>query len=423
MSGITHLVEQAPLPQMVRLRQNFPHTELGEAGTLASLQGQLAGAAGCVRPGQRICITAGSRGVCHLPAVLRLLADWVRRQGGEPFLVPAMGSHGGATAQGQRDILTGLGITEETVGCPIVSSMETVAIAQIDGEEVHVDANAWAADGIIAVNRVKAHTSFQGPYESGLMKILTIGLGKQHGAYICHAGGDERMSRRIGAMGGEIIRRANVVLGVALLENAYERTFCIRVMPGAAIPDREPALLEKAKAAMGKLPFDACDVLIVQCLGKDYSGAGMDPNVTGRCVNPRLRMGIEAQRIGILDLSAASHGNATGMGRADLAPRRFYEKVDFDQTYPNFVTSYSPEAFKLPIIVDNDREVIQAALATCLGIDRARPRLILIRNSLEIDEILISQALAQGPIPAPAQVVGAPFALAFDQGGNLLTQI
>ena len=424
MSGITKLVQHAVLPPMVRLRQNFPHTEMSEEQVLQSLREQLAAPELMrrVRPGQRICLTAGSRGLDSLTAVLRYLAAWVKERGAEPFVVPAMGSHGGATDEGQRAILTGLGITEESVGCPILSSMETVPIARCGGEEVHLDRNAWQADGIIAVNRVKAHTSFQGPYESGLMKILTIGLGKQHGAYICHAGGDDEMSARIGRMGRAIIDKANVVLGVALLENAYEKTFRIAAMPGPAIPREEPGLLKEAKAAMGKLPFDTCDVLIVQCLGKDYSGAGMDPNVTGRCVNPKLRMGIEAQRVGILDLSDASHGNATGMGRADLAPRRFYEKIDFDQTYPNFVTSYSPRAFLMPIIVDNDREVIQTALASSLGIDRDNPRIVLIRNSLEIEEILISQAMVDEVRP-PAEIVGEPFPLAFDPAGNLLTRI
>jgi Domain of unknown function (DUF362) len=350
------------------------------------------------------------------------LVDRIRALGAHPFLVPAMGSHGGATAEGQLAILESLGINEESMGCPVLSSMETVEISRIDDLPVNIDKNAYEADGIIVLNRVKAHTSFQGPYESGLMKIMAIGLGKQHGAYTCHAKGDDFMSQRITLIGNEIIKRANVLLGVALMENAHERTSRIEVLPAERIPVEEPKLLAEAKKAMGRLWFDTCDVLIVRELGKEYSGAGMDPNVTGRCVNPKLRMGIDAQRIGILDISAASHGNATGMGRADLATRRFFDKISFDGTYPSFVTCYSPMAFMMPIIVDNDEEVFKTAVASSVDIDYENPRIVIIKNSLEIENILISEVMIKEAEAIPQLTIeGEPFSLTFDAEGNLTT--
>ena len=424
MSGITELVKHITLPRFVRIRQHFPHTELDPEQVLDSLREAFRKPeiAGRIQPGQQICITAGSRGISNMVSVTRFLVDQVKELGAHPFLVPAMGSHGGATAQGQIAILESLGITETSMGCPIRSSMETVELCRTEGLPVHLDKNASTADGIIALNRVKAHTSFEGPFESGLMKIMAIGLGKQTGAYTCHARGDDFMSERIAALGKAMLHHANIILGVALVENAYEKTCRVAVLPAERIEAEEPGLLLEAKAAMGRLWFDACDVLIVRELGKNYSGAGMDPHITGRCANPKLKMGIDAQRIGVLDISPESHGNATGMGRADLAPRRFFNKVSFDETYPNFITGYDPSAYMMPIIADNDEEVFKAAVATCLGIDYARPRIVVINNSLDIASLLVSEALlpeARG-LP-PVSIESEPFHVEFDAEGALTT--
>lgn len=228
-----------------------------------------------------------------------------------------MGSHGGATAEGQRGILTSYGITEETMLCPIISSMETVKIGHADeiDVDVQIDKNAYEADGIIVLNRIKAHTGFKGKYESGLMKMMTVGLGKQAGAYVAHSAGDDAMPERLFAIGSEIIRKSNVILGVGLMENAFDKTYKIAFLQPEEIPVKEPELLNEAKAAMGKIFLDACDVLILEKIGKNYSGGGMDPNVVGRS---RLPIGIKSERMGIFELSEESHGNATGMGRADV---------------------------------------------------------------------------------------------------------
>ncbi len=429
MSGITNLIGHIKLPKFVKARQVFDKTEMTPAEISEELKKgfEKEGIKGRIKPGQRICITCGSRGVSNMAFVTKALADYVKSMGAEPFLIPAMGSHGGATAEGQVEILKNLGITAESIGCPVLSSMETVKISRAEGREgmegfdVCIDKNAFEADGIIVLNRVKAHTSFQGPYESGLMKMLTIGLGKQYGAHICHAGGDDNMSERIGLNGREVIKYANVVMGVALIENAFDKTNGVFVMPGEEIPLKEPEILQKAKKSMGRIWFDSCDVLIVEEIGKNFTGAGMDPNVVGRCVNTKLKMGIDAQRIGIFGLSAESHGNATGMGRADLATRKFFEQLSFDDTYPNFITSYDPMAFRIPIIVDSEEEVMKACVASALNIDYDNPRIIIIKNSLEIENILISEAMAEeaeksGRIEI---ISGEPFDLAFNGEGEL----
>ena len=424
MSTSTKLISHIKLPRFIRAEQVFPHTELSEEAFTASLASQLETMKERVKPGQEIAITAGSRGIDHMPQTLRTIAAWVKAQGATPFLIPAMGSHGGATAEGQRGILASLGITEETMGCEIRSSMETVHVDTVDGLEVHIDKNAYGADGIILCNRVKAHTSFQGPVESGLMKIIAIGLGKQHGAYTCHAMGDDFMSARIQAIGNSVIKNANILFGVALLENALDKTFEVDVVKSEEIQTVEPQLLKKAKAAMGRLYFDDCDMLVVRAIGKNYTGAGMDPNIVGRCVNPKLKMGITSQRLAILDISDESHGNATGCGRADVTTRRFFNKFSGDDTYPNAITGYGLTAYAIPVVMDNDMEAMQAGIASSLGIDYANPRVIMIDNSLEIEHILISEAMIPEAEKISQLVLhGEPFELEFDDQGSLLTKI
>ncbi len=429
MSGITNLVNHIKLPKFVRVHQIFEHNELNESQILDILNKgfERDEIKGKIKPGQRICITCGSRGISNMPFVTKTLVDYVKSVGAEPFLIPAMGSHGGATAEGQIEILESLGITEESMGCKILSSMETVKIGHIappDDFDVCIDKNASEADGIIVLNRVKAHTSFQGPYESGLMKMLTIGIGKQYGAYICHSKGDDFMSHRIGENAKEVIKKTNIVMGVALLENALDKTFDVQVLTGDEIPVKEPELLKKAKAAMSRLMYDSCDTLIVRAIGKNYTGAGMDPNVVGRCANPKLEMGIESQRLGILDLSDESHGNATGMGRADIAPMRFYKKVSFDATYPNAITGYGLAPYRIPVIVDSDEEVMKSCIASSLEIDYDNPRIIIIDNSLEIEDILVSEAmLEETKSKSNLSIESEPFELEFNSEGELLTNI
>ena len=423
MSTSTALLKDVKLPRFVRVKQYFPHNELSEAQIIQAINDGLLqpGIKGNIKPGQRICITSGSRGVSNIALITKELVKQVKALGAEPFIIPAMGSHGGAVAEGQTAILTSYGITEETMGCPILSSMETVKIGHTDDMDVHLDKNAYGADGIIVLNRIKAHTGFKGTYESGLMKMMTIGLGKQYGAYIAHAKGDDAMPERLYKIGCEVIKHGKVVMGVGLMENAFDKTYKIAFLAPEEIPVEEPKLLNEAKAVMGKIFLDACDVLILQKIGKNYSGGGMDPNVVGRS---RLPIGIKSERMGIFDLSDESHGNATGMGRADVATKHFFEKVSFDATYPNAITDHDSSVYKVPLIMDNEVEAIKASMAICLHMDSCNPRIVILKNSLEIEDILISEALLpEAQTRKELTIVGEPFYLEFDEKGAMLTQI
>ena len=425
MSGITELVAHTKIPRFVREYQDFPHNGLGQAQIAEILEKGFAAPEirERIKPGMRICITCGSRGVSNYLFVVKYLADKLKEMGAKPFLIPAMGSHGGAVAEGQVEILRALGITEEAVGCPILSSMETVVIGHAEDFDVRIDKNAAEADGIVVLNRVKAHTSFQGPYESGLMKMMTIGMGKQRGAYICHSKGDDFMSHRISLIGNEVIKKANVVAGVALLENAFDDTYKVVVLPAEQIPAAEPKLLEEAKAAMGRIRFPSCDILMVQKIGKNYSGSGADPNIVGRCGNLKLKMGIDSKVMIVSELSDESDGNATGMGRFDIGTRKFFEKVSFDHTYPNAITDQSFAAYKVPMIVDSDEESLHTGIAVALGIDQQRPRIVIVKNSLEVESILASESMIPEVEQTPGmRVEGEPFELTFDKTGNLLTE-
>ncbi len=425
MSGITELVAHTKIPRFVRVYQDFPHNGLGQAQIAEILEKGFAAPEirERIKPGMRICITCGSRGVSNYLFVVKYLADKLKEMGAKPFLIPAMGSHGGAVAEGQVEILRALGITEEAVGCPILSSMETVVIGHAEDFDVRIDKNAAEADGIVVLNRVKAHTSFQGPYESGLMKMMTIGMGKQRGAYICHSKGDDFMSHRISLIGNEVIKKANVVAGVALLENAFDDTYKVVVLPAEQIPAAEPKLLEEAKAAMGRIRFPSCDILMVQKIGKNYSGSGADPNIVGRCGNLKLKMGIDSKVMIVSELSDESDGNATGMGRFDIGTRKFFEKVSFDHTYPNAITDQSFAAYKVPMIVDSDEESLHTGIAVALGIDQQRPRIVIVKNSLEVESILASESMIPEVEQTPGmRVEGEPFELTFDKTGNLLTE-
>lgn len=424
MSGITHLVNIMKLPKFVHVKQYFPHNELSEdeIKNIIAENFKRPEIKNTIKPGQRICITSGSRGVSNIVVITRAVVDNVKALGAEPFIIPAMGSHGGATAEGQKGILEGYGITEETMGCPIISSMETVKIGhakEID-VDVQIDKNAYEADGIIVLNRIKAHTGFKGKYESGLMKMMTVGLGKQAGAYVAHVAGDDFMPERIFSISSEIIRKANIIFGIGLMENAFDKTYKIAFLEANEIPVKEPELLNEAKAAMGKIFLDACDVIILEKIGKNYSGGGMDTNVVGRS---RLPIGIKSERMGIFELSEESHGNATGMGRADVATMKFFHQISFDDTYPNAITDHDSSVYKIPLIAENELECIQTSMAICLHMDVNNPKVLILKNSLEIEDILISEAMIEeAKTKEQLTIVGEPFDLEFDKDGNLLTK-
>jgi hypothetical protein len=334
-----------------------------------------------------------------------------------------MGSHGGATAEGQRAVLADLGITEETVGAPVRATMDTVEVGRLaDGTPVHHDALAAAADGILLVNRVKPHTDFHGAVESGLAKILAIGLGNHRGAQVLHAGG-------VAALGGAIREAADVVLargrvlgGLGIVENAHEETAEVELVPADQVGrEAETTLLRRAGSLLGLLPFTDLDVLVVDEMGKDKSGTGMDTNVLGRCWVPGVPEFTEPEVrvVTVHGLSAASHGNAAGIGLADLAPARLLDEIDVRATYLNAITSGTGglRRSRLPMLLEDDRAVLRAAVQMCGRRDQAAVRLARIRDTLSPDELLVSPALLdEVDGHAELDVVGPALRLTTDDG-------
>lgn len=405
---------------MMLVRQTFRTARLTDIE--GSVSEELARCGVDLQPGRQIAIAVGSRGIAQLERFVRAVVQWVRRCGAEPFIVPAMGSHGGATAEGQREILAGYGVTEESVGCPLRSSMAVIELPQGDlPTKVFFDREAAAAAGTILINRVKMHTSFRGRYESGLMKMTAIGLGKHAQAQAIHRLGVEGLSEVMPRVANRILAHGNILLGLAIVENAYDEPMLVRAIRGPDIPAEEPALLEVARANMPRLPVDRLDVLIVDEIGKDISGLGMDPNVIGRLKirgrpepdRPDIRM------ITIHDLSAASRGNAIGMGLADIATRRLFDKIDFKSTYANVLTTTFLERAKVPIVAETDCEAVKMALEACGLSSPSEVRLIRIRNTLRLDQLQVSLPVLGEIRSLPGIEVLTPVESLFDSDGSL----
>ncbi|MBQ5959543.1 MAG: DUF2088 domain-containing protein [Firmicutes bacterium] len=423
MGAIGSLLQDTFLPDMVLVEQHFDDTHLDTAEIPSVLQKGLDEntLAGRIRPGMRIAITAGSRGIHNIALILRTVVDYVKEKGAVPFIVPAMGSHGGSTAEGQRGVIAAFGITEETMGCEICSSMETVVLGPSEnGKPVYCDRYAYESDGILVIGRVKAHTAFRGPYESGICKMMCIGLGKQKGAAMLHADGFGLMKEEVPMFARVFLEKAPILGGIAILENAYDQTRELVVLDREEIMEKEPALLIRSKTYLPSIPFDPVDVLVIDQMGKNISGDGMDPNITGRFPTPFADGGITAQRVAVLDLTDETHGNAAGMGLADVTCRRLYDKIDFEQTYPNSITNTVTEVAKIPMVLYNDRQAIQMALKSCNFIDRKRPRVVRIVNTMELRYMWISEGLLPLAEANPrVTVLGRPAPIAFDADGNL----
>jgi len=433
MGGIvSRLCGEVALPRMLRVRQLFDRSRIEPGDIPRSVFEELSRPelAGAVKPERRIAITCGSRGIANVAVITKAIVDFVKSKGAFPVVIPAMGSHGGASAEGQKALIAGYGVTEEFVGCPILSSMETVVIstsegaAGIPGEpvfEVRLDKNAAEADGIIVAGRIKPHTDFHGPYESGLMKMMAIGLGKREGADVCHQLGFGHMAKMVPLFGKTIIKNAPVILGFGILENAYSETCRFRAMRPEEIEELEPELLKEARSHLPAIFFDSADVLVVDRIGKDISGNGMDPNVTGASpCSPWISGGLAASRTVILDLSPGTHGAAYGTGAAHAITRRLFDKIDFEACYVNAITSRSLDYVRIPAIADSDREAIQLALRTCVGHERDRPRIIRIADSLHTETISVSEAMeGEARVNKRLEILGGPEEWPFNEEGNL----
>lgn len=372
-----------------------------------------------LRPGMRVAVTAGSRGIANIVVVLREIVRYLQACQTNPFLIPAMGSHGGGTAEGQKEILRGYGITEEAMGCPVISSMEVTSIGYTaGGRPVYIDREAAGADGIVVVGRIKPHTGFRGSYQSGLMKMMAIGLGKQHGARMCHDEGFERMAYNVEAFGKAVISHSNILCAVGLIENAFDETWKIEAMSKEEIAIREPQLLEEATAHMPQILFPECDVLVVDEIGKNFSGDGMDPNVTGTFATPYATGGIKSERVCVLDLAPESHGNGMGCGMASAVTERVFEQLELEAIYINGYTCKDLNGSRIACIMPTDEAAIKFCLGTCVHADLKAPRIIRIFNSQFVEYLWISEALAQ-QLPDNVELLGEAEYLPFGEDGNL----
>ena len=384
------------LPEMYHVKQIFPDTELNDIAEKIDDDFRYDEIASSVKAGQSIAVLVGSRGICDLNVTVKSTIDNLIRLGTKPFIVPAMGSHGGGVAEEQRKIIEGYGITEEAMGVPIKASMETVIIGETsEGVPVHIDKNAYNADGIVPVGRVKVHTDFDGPIESGLCKMLAIGGGKHNGCSRLHREGFDKFPVLIPQVAGIMLATLNVPFGVAIIENAQEKIYNVEIVAGGSIMEREPELLSISKSLMPKLQFKEIDVLIVEQIGKDITGAGMDPNITGRKSVGKIAgfEGPDIKRIFVLGLSDMTHSNATGCGIADFMLKDSYRQIDLASTYTNCIASGNPEAGKIPILVENEEEGLRAAIQMCSGIDVNEAKIVKIKDTLHLIDIQVSESM------------------------------
>jgi len=424
--GIQTLRIETSFPRVVKAHQRFETPALEDIEGAVRSELERLGVPGRIRPQMRVALTGGSRGIYQIARILAAVAAEVRRAGAEPFVVPAMGSHGGATAEGQVGMLESLGMTEQALGCPIRSSMDTVVLGRLpSGLDVHIDRNAYEADAIIPVNRVKPHTDFKGEIESGLAKICAIGLGKRSGAEQIHARGTKGLRTLLAPAAQYMVQQTGKFLcGVAILENAYERTARIEAVPADQIGGpREVELQREAKGLMASLPFDQIDVLIVDEMGKNVSGTGMDTNILGRMMihgEPEFTCP-DVTALVVLDLTEASHGNAVGIGLADVTTQRLASKVDLEATYINGITSGvgGVQRAKMPSVLPTDRAAIAVALRACARPDPQNARLVRIKNTLELSELWISESLlSEARAHARLTVDGVPRSMAFGPDGD-----
>ena len=405
-------VEQARSAPALSDIENAVAAQLADSGLGERLQ-----------PGARIAITGGSRGVANIATILRVVAEFVRQKGADPFVVPAMGTHGGATAEGQTALLASMGVTEDAVGAPIRSSMETTSIGRTPSDtDVRIDRLAYESDGIIVINRVKPHTDFGGTTESGLLKMLAVGLGKAEGALLVHSWGTDGLRDIVPQTARVMLASGKIVLGLAILENSWAETAMVEAVEPDDIERRDAELLPTAKDWAQKLPFEEADVLLVRQMGKDISGTGMDAKVIGRTVclaegpppSPRIYV------IGVLELTPGTYGNAVGIGMADLTTQRLVDGINIEATRKNTMTARSVPGARIPLALPTDEALLDAALQLVPVPRQPDPRIAVIENTLHLRRLHVSEAIAaelRGS--SNITVSGAPKSLPLDSNGGL----
>lgn len=421
------LCEDLELPQMVRVRQKFPDDSIEEPEKY--LQDQLKAmdpATISGLKGKRIGITAGSRGLPHYKELVKAICDQLKEWGAEPFVFPSMGSHAGATAEGQKNHLAQFGVSEEYLGVPVLSTMEVVTIKTLDdGFPVYCDKYAYEADGIIIFNKIKPHTHFKYKHESGLLKMICIGVGKHMGAATFHAWGYDEFGPNLERVSKAFLEKVNVVFSVGMVQSPSDEIGYLEVIPTDKFFERDAALQEIAKKEMPRLKLPKIDVLIVDEVGKEISGAGMDPNVTGRTERQSQFAGFQEiapdiEKIVLLDITKAAHGNATGAGVADIISYRFANKIDFSSTYTNIITAKSFKMGAMPLYANSDHDAIRLAVAHSFLRDDSKAKIVRIKNTLMLEEIECSVGcLEEISKHDDMEVVSEPYLWDFDEEDNL----
>ena len=408
--------------KLTKIKNHFEENALSNVS--ATLVKELDRLGNNIEKGNSIAIAVGSRGIDNLQLTVKIVVDFVRKNGAEPFIVPAMGSHGGATSEGQAQVLEGYGISENLVGAPIKSSMEVVEITNRQLQnKIFMDRYAYESDGIILINKIKPHTDFRNKYESGLVKMSVIGLGKEHGAKEIHQFGVYGLKELLSESAKLIFESGKIIGGIAMIENAYDKTMEIKAIPSDQILSEEPELLKLARANRPNFPVDQFDVLWIDQMGKNISGVGIDTNIIGRLkiYGQQELTSPSIKSIVVADLTDESHGNATGVGLADIIVNRLYQKIDFGITYKNISTSSFLERGKIPFVAENDGKAMQLAMRNCGNRHLGHERIIRIKDTLNLDELYVSQPIVEEiEVRAHIEVMERNLSM-FDSDGSIFS--
>ncbi len=411
-----------PLPKMVPVQVTVNAPKLERIDQTVAEQFKNLQVREKIKPGQTIAIGCGSRGIANIAEVTKAVVEEIKALGGNPFIFPAMASHGAATAEGQKQVLEGYGITEGYVGCPLRATMEVAVVNTLeDGTRIFMDRYAAEADGVALIARIKPHTNFRAPIESGIVKMMTIGMGKIMGATELHYHGMDAFKALLPNAARVVMSKKPFLFGVGVVENAKEELAIIEVIPSETLFDREPELLSCSRELMPKLLFDAIDVLVIDEMGKDISGAGFDPNVTGRnCRDTPWNGPPDIQKIVCLDLTEKTHGNATGVGAADIITMKLYQRMDIAATFANVITGTYLDGAAIPMIMNTEEEAIRLAVKTLRRVRPQDARIVCIKNTLELTNIAVSEPLiAQVESHPSMQTTGEASPFAFGLDGTL----
>lgn len=415
-------IDEVPVPRMVRIRQKFENDRIKEPTDYLRGELQRQNYANVVRD-KRIAITVGSRGIPNNAGMVRTLCNQLKAWGAFPFVVPAMGSHGSGSVEGNLEILTSYGITEENLGVPIMAGMDVVQVGSIDdaaNTPVYCDRYAAEADGIVIYNKVKPHTDFKGEHESGLLKMIAIGLAKHVGCSWFHKQGFDTFAERIPMVARVFLEKMPVVFGVGVVQNAYDEISDIMIFPREKIIEGDAEMLCIAKRRFPRFKFDNIDLLIIDRIGKNISGEGADPNVTGRGFMPYFDDDFHAKKLMIRGLTEQSHHNACGLGLADITTRSCLNSVDWASTWINLTTNTMLNGAKIPMYQNSDYDAIRTAIRTCTKIDYAKARVVRILDTLSLNEFEVSESmLTELRDREDIDIISEPYGLQFDSNGNM----